>query len=298
MEVQRTFTCILNCKAGSQDEAEARAYIERLAAEHGREVRIILSGGEDLETLARKAGETGGVVAAGGGDGTVSAVAAALVDSDAALGVLPMGTLNHFAKDMRIPLDLEHAVSTLFTGVEARVDIGEVNGRIFLNNASVGFYPQVVREREQQQRHGDAKWLAFVDAVAHFAQHGITMHVRLEDDLEGAHPIDTPFVFVGNNRYNVTGLEIGTRARLDCGTLWLCTAPRASRAKLLRLALGALLGWVDPADLLRRDVKQVQIHTRQRHLLVARDGEVGVMQTPLHYSVRPGALRVLVPKES
>jgi diacylglycerol kinase family enzyme len=298
MEVQRTFTCILNCKAGSQDEAEARAHIERLATEHGRKVRIMISGGDDLETLARKACESSGVVAAGGGDGTVSAVAAALVDSDATLGVLPMGTLNHFAKDMRIPLDLENAVRTLFTGVKARVDIGEVNGRIFLNNASVGFYPQIVREREQQQRDGDPKWLAFVHAVAHVARHGIAMHIRLEDDLEGAHPIETSFVFVGNNPYKVTGLEIGTRARLDCGTLWLCTAPRASRAKLLRLALGALLGWVDPADLLRRDVKKVHIQTRQSHLLVARDGEVGVMQTPLNYRVRPGALRVLVPKKS
>jgi diacylglycerol kinase family enzyme len=193
---------------------------------------------------------------------------------------------------------LENAVRTLFTGVKARVDIGEVNGRIFLNNASVGFYPQIVREREQQQRDGDPKWLAFVHAVAHVARHGIAMHIRLEDDLEGAHPIETSFVFVGNNPYKVTGLEIGTRARLDCGTLWLCTAPRAGRTKLLRLALGALLGWVDPADLLRRDVKKVHIQTRQSHLLVARDGEVGVMQTPLNYRVRPGALRVLVPKKS
>jgi diacylglycerol kinase family enzyme len=297
MEVQLTFTCILNCKAGSQHEADARACIERLAAKHGREVRIVLSGGEDLASLARKAPETGGVVAAGGGDGTVSAVASALVDSDAALGVLPMRPLNHFAKDMSIPLDLEDALSTLFTGIEARVDVGEVNGRIFLNNASVGFYPQIVREREQQQRDGDPKWLAFFYAIAHVALDGIMIHVRLEHGLEGAHTIATSFVFVGNNPYNVTGLEIGTRARLDCGTLWLCTAPRAGRAKFLRLAVRALLGWVDPADLLRRDVKEVQIHSRQRQLLMARDGEVGAMQTPLNYRVRPGALRVLVPKE-
>ncbi len=296
--MRRSVTCILNCKAGSQYEADARARIERLAAEHGREVSVVVSSGEELETLARRASKMGGVVAAGGGDGTVSAVAAALVDSDAALGVLPMGTLNHFAKDMKIPLDLEHAVSTLFTGAEVRVDVGAVNGQIFLNNSSVGFYPQIVREREQRQRHGHPKWLALAHAVAYVMRDGITMRVRLEDDREGAHPIETPFVFVGNNPYNITGLEIGTRARLDCGMLWLCSTPHTGRAKLLRLALGALLGWVDTTDLLRRDVKKVQIHTRRRHLLVARDGEVSVMQTPLRYSIRPGALRVLVPKES
>lgn len=294
--MQQSVTCILNCKAGSQDMVRVLAHIERLALEHGRDVHIVLPNGEDLTTLARKAGEAGGVVAAGGGDGTVSAVAAGLVDGAAALGVLPLGTLNHFAKDMRIPLDLEQAIRTLFTGAEIRVDVGEVNGRIFLNNSSVGFYPQIVRERERLQRRGSTKWVAFGHAAAQVLRRGITIHVRLEDDRGGAHQIETPFVFVGNNPYEVTGLEIGTRARLDCGTLWLCTAPRAGRAKLLRLALQALLGRVDTADLFRQDVKTLQIQSRRHHLLVARDGEVGMMRTPLQYRVRPAALRVLVPQ--
>jgi diacylglycerol kinase family enzyme len=298
IEVQRAVTCILNSKAGSQGRTDAGAYIERIAAEHGREVRILMSTGGDLATLAKKAGETSGVVAAGGGDGTINAVASGLVDGEAALGVLPMGTLNHFAKDMRIPLDFEGAVETLFTGVETRVDVGEVNGRIFLNNSSVGFYPQIVREREQQQRHGKPKWLAFAHAVGRVLKRGITMHVTLAQDRDGVDSLETSFVFVGNNAYNISGLEIGTRARLDGGALWLCTAPHTSRAKMLRLALGALVGWDDKASLLRRDVKTVQIDTRRRHELVARDGEVGLMPTPLHYRVRPGALRVLVPRES
>jgi diacylglycerol kinase family enzyme len=294
--VQQSVTCILNCKAGSQAEAEARASIERVAAEHGRAVRVVLCDGEDLTALALKARETGGVVAAGGGDGTVSTVAAALVDSDAVLAVLPLGTLNHFAKDLNIPLDLEGAVRTLFTGVEVRVDVGEVNGRIFVNNSSLGLYPQIVREREQRQRRGERKWVAFAQAVAQVARRGLTLRVGLEGDREGVRPIETPFVFIGNNPYEVTGLEIGKRARLDRGTLWLCTAPHAGRAKLLRLALGALLGRVDPADLARREVKQVQIRTRRPRLLVARDGEVELMTTPLLYRIRPGALRVLLPK--
>ena len=294
--MQQSVTCILNGKAGSQDVARTLAHIERVALEHGRDVRIVFPNGEDLTTLARKVGKAGGVVAAGGGDGTVSAVAAGLVDSAAALGVLPLGTLNHFAKDMRIPLDLEQAIRTLFTGAEMRVDVGEVNGRIFLNNSSVGFYPQIVRERERLQRRGRTKWVAFGHAAAQVFRRGITIRIRLEDDRGGARQIETPFVFVGNNPYEVTGLEIGTRVRLDCGTLWLCTAPRAGRAKLLRLALQALLGRIDTGDLFRQDVKTVQIRSQRHHLLVARDGEVGMMHTPLQYRVRPAALRVLVPQ--
>ncbi len=292
--MQPPVTCILNHKAGSKDGTDARATIERIAQEHGRAVTIITPNGADMQALARKAGAGGGIVAAGGGDGTISAVAGGLVNCDGILGVLPMGTLNHFAKDLKIPLDLEGALRTLFTGAESRVDVGEVNGQIFLNNSSVGFYPQIVQERERLQRGGDSKWYAFVQAVAHVMRRGIAIHVRLEDDQESAQTIDTPFVFVGNNPYEATGLDLGTRARLDCGSLWLCTAPHAGPATLLRLALQAVAGRVSKVDLLRRDVKNIQIRSRRRQLLVARDGEVGMMQTPLHYRIRPGALRVLV----
>jgi len=294
--LERAFTCILNCKAGSHEATQGRAVIERVAAEYGREARVVIcAGGEEVGALARNAHGRGGLVAAGGGDGTVSAVAAALVDTDLTLGVLPMGTLNHFAKDLGIPLDLEGAARTLFTGTEARVDVGEVNGRIFLNNSSVGLYPQIVREREREQQHGRSKWVAFAHATAHVLRRGVTLHVEVAADGGAAFLLDTPFLFIGNNPYAITGAEIGTRPRLDRGTLWLCAAPRATRLKLLVLALGALLGRVSPADLTRRDVKEVHVRAHRGHLQVATDGEVTLMRTPLHFRIRPDALRVMVP---
>jgi diacylglycerol kinase family enzyme len=151
----QVLTCILNDKAGSNNTAEARALIGRVASERGWEARVLLSSsGSSLPSLAEQACAAGGLVVSGGGDGTIAAVAAALVGKDAVLGVLPMGTLNHFAKDLGIPLELEKAVQTLFTGKVARVDVGEVNGRVFLNNSSIGFYPRLVQERERQQRQG------------------------------------------------------------------------------------------------------------------------------------------------
>ncbi|HYZ61362.1 MAG TPA: diacylglycerol kinase family protein [Acetobacteraceae bacterium] len=294
--MEREVTCILNCRAGSHEAARSQALIERVAAEHGRQCRVVLCHeGEDLAVLARQARAEGGLVVAGGGDGTVNAVAATLLDSQASLGVLPLGTLNHFAKDLHIPLDLESAVRTLFTGTSVRVDVGEVNGRIFLNNSSVGLYPQIVLEREQQQRRGHSKWVAFVHAVAHVMRRGVTLRITIEHDHERPRSLQTPFLFVGNNRYTATGLEIGTRARLDCGVLWLCAAPRANRVKLLLLALGALFGRISDADLTRRDLTRALIRTRRRRLHVATDGEVSVMRPPLQYRIRPGALRVVVP---
>ena len=213
--MDRVLTCILNDKAGSNDAAESKEPIARAADARGWDARILLcSGGSDLHALAQQARAAGGLVVAGGGDGSVAAVAAALVGTDVVLGVLPMGTLNHFAKDMGIPLALEKAVQTLFTGRVARVDVGEVNGRVFLNNSSIGFYPRIVREREREQREGYSKWRAFAQAAALIVRRSRTLHVEL-DDAHGRHQsYDTPFLFVGNNRYALAGFEIGTRAAL------------------------------------------------------------------------------------
>src|SRR5205823_6107275 len=100
--------------------------------------------GEEIVNLTRRAVEKNcQPVIAGGGDGTINAVASVLVDTDRTLGVLPLGTLNHFARDLKIPLDVESAARVCLEGREARVDVGEVNGRVFLNNASLGLSPQV-----------------------------------------------------------------------------------------------------------------------------------------------------------
>lgn len=294
--MERVLTCILNDKAGSNSAAEARALITQSAANQGWEARVLISsGGADLNSLADQARTAGGLVVAGGGDGTIAAVAAALVGTDTALGVLPMGTLNHFAKDLGIPLGLEKAVQTLFTGKVARVDVGEVNGRIFLNNSSIGFYPRIVLERERHQRQGRSKWVAFVQAAALIVQLPRTLHVELDEDHSRRQSYDTPFVFIGNNRFTVAGLEIGTRAILNGGKLWVCAAPYAGRLTLIALALEALLGFVRDADLAAFETEQIDVHVHRDHVQVATDGEVNVMRTPLHYRSRPGALRVVVP---
>ena len=247
---------------------------------------------------ARRAVQRGAaMVVAGGGDGTINAVASELVDTGVPFGVLPLGTLNHFAKDLRIPLTLDEAIANLAQGVPAKVDVGEVNGRVFLNNSSLGMYPDIVRDREKQQRRlGRGKWLAFCWAAMAALRRYPFLSVRLHLNGE-QHARRTPFVFIGNNEYLMQGLNIGERARLDAGKLSLYVAQRPGRLGLVRLAFHALFGRLaEQKDFDVLTTTEMEIETRHKRLRVATDGEVTVMNTPLRYRIRAAALTVLVPQ--
>jgi diacylglycerol kinase family enzyme len=254
--------------------------------------------GSEVKELAQRAVQARfQTVVAGGGDGTLNAVASALVGTEVALGVLPLGTLNHFAKDLGIPLDLPSTVHTIRAGYTERVDVGEVNGHVFLNNSSLGLYPRLVRHRtKQQERLGRGKWPAFLWAAFTLFRRYPFLQVRL--CLDGKDLVRrTPFVFIGNNVYRLHLFNIGARACLDAGTFSLYVAHRTGRLGLLILAVRALLGRLqNTKDFDTLCVKEVRIETRSTRLLVATDGEVSVMETPLHYRMRPGALRVIVPQ--
>jgi diacylglycerol kinase family enzyme len=246
---------------------------------------------------ARAAGTK--VVVAGGGDGTQSTVAALLADTDLVQGVLPLGTLNHFAKDLGIPLKLEEAVQAIAQGEVVQVDIGEVNGRVFINNSSLGLYPEIVRERELQQvRLGKGKWSALASATLRATQHPHGLAVRIA--AEGEEQVRrTPFVFIGNNRYTMEGFRVGARETLRGGQLALYVGRRRGRLALLQLALRALLKRLDQAedfDVLTGESFVVSAHDPR--IRVATDGEVAMLATPLNYRIRPRALKVLVPTRS
>jgi diacylglycerol kinase family enzyme len=296
-------TCILNDAAGSghlktvrrRHREAAEAQLIRIAGEHGVRAKILRArdGTELLSFAAQAVSDKSNPVVAGGGDGTVNALATKLIGTGTALGVLPLGSLNHFSKDAGIPQDVEQAVSTVFTGRVTAVDVGEVNGRIFLNNSSLGTYPEVVRMREEEQRQGQGKWAALVHAWISALRHDAQLHIRLR---EGGEEAVTPLLFVGNNRYEIVGLKVGSRPALDAGHLWVYTAPRASKIELVRMGLRALVGRITYRDLNARDATAFTVYARESSIDVATDGEVTVMSTPLHYRCRPRALAVIVPR--
>jgi diacylglycerol kinase family enzyme len=232
---------------------------------------------------------------AAGGDGTISSVASAVIDTNKGLGVLPFGTMNHFAKDLRIPLDLAGAVETIVAGHETAVDVGEVNGHVFINNSSLGLYPIIVHKRQKQQQLGWGKWPAYIWAAVAVLRRYPFLNIRVGVDSAELNS-HTPFVFIGNNKYEMETLNIGSRPHIDKGELSLYMTNGTGRLGLVRLALRALLrGLHQEKDFVALSTKEIWIETRHRHVRVALDGEVTRLIPPLHYRARPKALRVLTP---
>ena len=212
------------------------------------------------------------------------------------MGVLPLGTLNHFAKDLGLLLDLGEAVKTIAARRTIKVDTGEVNDRTFLNNSSIGIYPDIVMEREALRRQGHWKWTALAVASARIVRdyRGLVVKITADAAVEKAR---TPFLLVGNNEYQTDGIHLGARSRLNGGRLSAYLAPRLHARELPRLLALALVGRARQNHSLESfAARELLVETPERRSLrVALDGEVVRMTVPLHYRVRPLALRVIVP---
>jgi diacylglycerol kinase family enzyme len=235
-------------------------------------------------------------IVAGGGDGTINCVASALVGSDVALGVMPLGTLNHFAKDLRIPIDPTEAARVICSGKSRRVDVAEVNGRVFVNNSSIGIYPSIVKRRDGQiDRLGRGKFISTILAAISALRRFPTVEVRLNVNGDEWH-CTTPFVMIGNNPYSWDLFNFASRERIDGGELGVYFAHRTGRFGLLKLILRGWFRRLDQArDFGSLTTRELWIQTRKHELRVATDGEIRKMTTPLHYIIRPGALRVMAP---
>jgi diacylglycerol kinase family enzyme len=235
------------------------------------------------------------VVVIGGGDGTLSSVAEVLVGGPKPLGILPLGTRNHFARDLGIPMELPAAVRVVAEGDLRLVDVGEVNGRLFLNNCSLGVYPDLVRDRETQEAEQcRRRWTATLSAGWRSLRRFRVSTVTLRVDGR-VWRVTTPLVFVGNNRYETRLLALGRREVLDEGLLWVYVARNVSRFGIARLAARMVLGRLEQAeDFEALATTELEVRTYRRHLRLAVDGEVIPMVSPLRCRVRPRALPVLV----
>ena len=254
--------------------------------------------GKDIVQLARLAAEDEAeLIVAGGGDGTISTVAIEASAAGKTLGILPLGTLNNFSKDLSIPQNLNAAVRTIAQGEVHEIDLAECNGRIFINNSSIGLYPKmVVRRQQQQQKLGRGKWAAAFWASIRLFR--ISPFLRVDIEIDGkVFERKTPFVFVGNNEYEMDMYSIGRRPSLEEGKLSLYFLHREGRWGLVMLlwktVSGRLRQWKDFEAVA---TEHVTIKAKRSRLRVAFDGETSLVEPPLEYRIRPKALKVIVPR--
>jgi diacylglycerol kinase family enzyme len=288
---------ILNPASGPAGRDATPERIVELFAGLGRMATIFAAGpGRTVADQARAAVKAGCRVAvAAGGDGTVNAVATAILDKDIPLGVLPTGTLNHFAKDLGLPLELADAVRIVAQGAVRRVDVGQVSGRVFLNNSSIGVYPRVVELRRRWEATGVGKWVTALWASLVVLRRRPFMGVRIRTADDTVVRL-TPFVFVGNNEYRMVGLQAATRESLTGGQLALYVMHASRRRSLLALAGQVFWRGVERVRELELFlVPEATVETRRHRLQVSLDGEVTVLASPLEYRILPQALPVMGP---
>jgi diacylglycerol kinase family enzyme len=305
MGAHRDIRVILNASAGTA-AADPAGFEHRLSQAFraaGVPASIELVRGDEIVASARRAVDAArqgavGAIVVGGGDGTIHTIAGMVAGSDIPIGILPLGTLNHFARDVGVPFDLGEAVAAIAAGHNRALDVGEVNGTVFINNSSVGIYPSMVRGRERlRDRHRYAKWTAMVIATLRQLRRFPRRRLRVRAAGKVA-DYRTPCLFIGNNSYDLRFLSVGRREALDGGLLHVYVARSSTRWGFVRFAIRTLLGMAGRLnDLEELPVESAEVTTRAPRLFVALDGEVELLATPLRYRIRPQALRVLLPRE-
>ena len=261
------------------------------------DARVEMIDGGDYEVRCRAIAKRGDeLLVVGGGDGSISAAASALAGSKTALGILPLGTLNHFARDLGLPTDIAEAAQLIARGRKRRVDVAEMNDHIFINNSAIGLYPLMVIDRDQQRKRlGRSKRLAMIVAsvrtLVRFNHQRLTLTINDEKER-----IDTPLLFVGNNDYRIDLGAPGQRESLDDGTLSVFVMRKKTRRGLIAASIRALFNRSHDDDMEKIDgVQRLRVGSHRSMLAVSLDGEVVHSAPPLDYKIRKRALRVIAP---
>ena len=288
---------LLNRDGGAfADDPELGNQVEASLRGSGLDVEVELLSGSDCADRCLDIAKRGDpLLIVGGGDGTIGAAASALVGTGTLLGILPLGTLNHFARDLGIPTALEDAAKLIASGRERRVDVGEMNDRIFINNSAIGLYPLMVIDRDiQRRRFGRSKRaamiLASIRTLVRFNRHRLTLTVN--EERTGR--VDTPLLFVGNNDYRIDIGAAGRRERLDGGELCVLVMRKKTRRSFVAASLRAFFNRSRNDDMVRLDdVERLRVSAVRNQLAVSLDGEIAHVQSPLEYKIRKKALRVI-----
>ena len=299
------FFAVFNRSSGAHEAEAVRAQVEAVMAAAGREFHaFVVPEPRRLMEIAhdcvRRAQARRGIVVAAGGDGTINAVAQAVLGSGCVFGVLPLGTFNYFCRSHGIPQDIGDAARVLVQGQVRPVQVGQVNERLFLVNASLGLYPQLLEDREQAKRQfGRSRLVAIVSGLKTLLRQHRVLRLLLRVDEQVDH-VATPTLFVGNNRLQLEQLGIADAHRVEHGELIGIGLHPVSVAGMLWLAICGSLGRLGDAGNVEIGgfrVLEVSVpKARRPRIKVATDGEVGLMRLPLRFAVADERLALLCPR--
>lgn len=298
---------VLNAGSGRHQGDTQQQVMAQVFSQAGREFEFLhIRDTAEISQIANRAVALAkarrGVVVAAGGDGTISAVAGAVLGSGCPFGVLPEGTFNYFGRDNAIPQDTEAAARALLGASISPVQVGQVNGRVFLVNASVGLYPQLLEDREAwKKKWGRSRFVAFVSGIATLLKWRRQLHLNIESAGQTA-SLRTPTLFVGNNRLQLARVGIDEKdvKAVEAGELAGIVVRPIGTLALLGLLLHGMLGRLGDAD----HISSFSFHhlsvtpklrKRRKRIKVATDGETVWMQPPLLFQVAAEPLLLLVP---
>lgn len=303
---QEPFFIVLNTGSGRDDAGDVQATIQRVLDQAGRRYTLMpVDDGQKLPATARaavdQARQQGGIVVAAGGDGTLSAVAQVVLGSGLPFGILPQGTFNYFGRTYGIAQDTELSTRCLLAAQPQPVQVGLVNDRLFLINASLGLYPQLLEDREAyKSRYGRSRSVALWSALMTMGRAHRQLTVQLEHEGQ-SRILRTPTIVVGNNALQLEQIGIAEASAVERGRLVAMGARPIGTWAMYGLLLRGWLSRLGDADhVFSFDFEHLTVHVKRsrRHIKVALDGEIHWLDTPLAFRVSEQPLQLLVPPAS
>ncbi len=285
-----------NPSSGAKLAETEREQLTAAAGKAGLEVIPLTRGLDCTQTIRERIARGVGLFVAAGGDGTITNVVQPLVNTDAVLGVIPVGTYNHFARDLEIPLGWREALDVVMSGDTRQVDTARINNRFFVNNVSLGLYPELVARREEHGRDYP-RWKARLYA----AYRTLRKYPHVTLHIESAHHselVRTPVLMVSNNPYDLSRIGVeASRENLESGCLSVYWLPHVPRLTLMKFVAHYLAGRVLETPGFRSfRTAAMKMQARRATLRVGIDGEVFTLPTPLTLTSVPQSLLVRVPR--
>lgn len=302
------FHIVSNAGSGPKDAHEAREQIEAVLAAAGRSHEFILiEDPSQLASVAKRAvdaaAKSGGAVVVAGGDGTINSVVQAVLPTRRPFGIIPQGTFNYSSRAQGIPLDTTEATRSLLTARLKPVQVGLVNDRAFLVNASLGLYPELLQDREEYKRqYGRHRTVAMWSGLMTLMREHRQLLVEIEHD-KGRERIRTPSIFIGNNALQLEQVGLEEAEAVKRWRLAAVIVQSVGTSELLSLAFRGLLGRLGEDDrVLNFSFQSMTVRplsgVGKRGIKLAVDGEIFWCQPPITFRVAPQPLMLMTPAAS